>query len=182
MRPKTMTAIAALAAAVQAAALPPPPYAIARMGSAIDAAERVGTKRAGTMCLPNGSIRWGDVAGLSAMDQREIVEDAFEDAGVAVTPLGIGADHAARLRGTVRAAHFSMCARHWLAGGSKALSGAAMMSVEWRLEAADGAPVVAHASDIAREIDASHAAPLGAIYRLLLGDAARDAAAWLKGH
>jgi hypothetical protein len=178
---KLVSVIAGLAGAVQAAA-PAPPYTIARMGSAIDAAEIVGTRRAGTLCLPDGSLRWSDVADAGTMDQRELAEDAFEDAGVPVTPLGTGPERATRLRGTVRAAHFSMCARRWLGGGSKALSGDATLTVEWRAETMDGAPPASHVSTVSRRIDAQHAAPAGAIYRLLLGDAARDAAGWLKGN
>ena len=178
---RIVTGMAGLALSVQAGAAPAPLYAIARIGSAIDGAEPVGSRRAGALCLPDGRIRWSDVAGVTSMDQRELVEDAFEDAGVAVTPLGVGSDHAARLRGTVRSARFSLCARRWLGGGATALSGDATVRVEWRLEAADGAPVVTHASEISRRIEPGQAAPLGTIYRLLLGDAARDAAAWLKG-
>lgn len=181
MLPRIVTAIACLTAAVQAPALPARPYTIARMGSAIDGAEPIGTRRAGALCLPNGVIRWSEVADVTAMDQRELVEDVFEDAAIAVTPLGTGPQHEARLRGTVRAAHFSMCARHWLGGGSKSLSGDATLSVEWRLENTDGTPAITHISEVSRQFDTMHAAPLGALYRTMLGDAAKDAAGWVKG-
>lgn len=167
--------------APQAAAV----YAVARIGSGISDDEIVGQKRAGLMCLPNGSIRWSDVTVGTSMDQREIVQDVLEDEGVAVTPLGEfvasnSAGRVLRLRGSVRSASFSLCARHWGTGDARALSGDTRLEIEWRAESRDDAAVEQrHVSTVTRRADGAHAAPLGAIYRALLKDAARDLAQWL---
>jgi hypothetical protein len=171
-----------LAAAALPAASPPPArvYAVVRVGSVLDPAAVVGRKRAGALCLPNGAIRWSDVAAGTATDQRELVQDALEDAGVAVTPFGEAQDRrgTARLRATVQAARFDLCARRWGLGDGKAMSGEAGITVEWRVE--DGvAPPRVHRSVVSQTVPASAGAPVGALYRALLGQAARDAAGWL---
>lgn len=169
------------AAMAQPPAQRPRLYTVARIGSAIDDAQTVGAKRAGMMCLPNGVIHWGDVFSGTQMDQREVVQDVVEDAGLTVTPLGNAPDRAFRLRGTVRTAAFDLCARAWL-GNARALSGTVTLGIEWRLEDPTGGPVVSHVSTITRTIAGRQAAPLGAIYRTTLAEAARDAAAWLKAN
>ncbi|UAK24315.1 hypothetical protein [Sphingomonas nostoxanthinifaciens] len=174
----------ALALAAAAASPTPTVYAITRIGSDLAADQVVGVKRAGMMCMRNGVIRWSDLAAGHAMDQREAVQDALEDADIAVTPLGESAaadsKRVLRLRGVVRAASANLCARHWL-GDSKALSGEIGVTIEWRAESRATATVERrHESVITRTIDAQHAAPAAALYRALLGDAARDLARWLS--
>jgi hypothetical protein len=158
-----------------------PLYAVIRVGSSLADEDRIGVKRAGLACLPNGVIRWGDVATGGNMDQREAVQDALEDAGLPVTPLGLSDDNdrrpALRLRAMVRAADFRVCARHYL-GDAKAYSGDVALDIEWRIEGGDGGEVP-HVSRVTRHIEGDRAASLGSIYRQLLGDAARDIAHWL---
>lgn len=160
-----------------------PLYAITRVGSALADDDLVGSSRAGLVCLPNRAIRWGDVGTGGSMDQREVVQDALEDAGLAMTPLGsfgggTAAHPALRLRATVRAAAFRLCAKHYV-GDARALSGDAALELEWRVEGLDGSEV-AHVSKVGRHIDERHAASLAGIYRQLLGDSAIDAATWLR--
>lgn len=176
--------LAATGVAAAAAPAAKPVYAITRVGSSLGDDEVVGAKRAGLACLPNGAIRWGDVATGGTMDQREIVQDAAEDAGLPVTPLGMIRDGGARsvlnLRGAIRAASFSLCARGWGFGGiggvgdRARMSGDATLSVEWRVEDQAGGGAATYVSHSAAHLDAHHAASLGAIYRGLLADAARD--------
>jgi hypothetical protein len=167
--------------AVAVAAPDHPIYSVVRVGSVLADEDKVGAKRAGLMCLPNGVIRWSDVATGGAMDQREIVQDALEDAGLPVTPLGsydIRSGHPAlRLRATVRMAKLDLCARHFI-GDAKALSGDIALDIEWRVESADGSEVP-HISHVTRHIEPDQAASLGSIYRKALGDAAGDVAHWL---
>jgi hypothetical protein len=158
-----------------------PIYAVVRVGSALAGEDRIGAKRAGLMCLPNGVLRWGDVATGGAMDQREVVQDALEDAGLPVTPLGTtdraSGRPALRLRASIRAAGFNLCARHYL-GDARAYSGDVALEIEWRVESTDGSEVP-HISNVSRHIDESHAGSIGSIYKHLLDDAAVDAAHWL---
>ena len=138
----------------------------------------VGSRRAGLMCLPLGSIRWSDVATGTGMDQREAVQDVLEDEGVTVAPLAESAGSTLRIRGSVTTADFRLCARRWALGDAKALSGDAQLSMEWRIEGrAD--PSAKHLSAVSVHIDPKHAASTGAIYRLLLKAAAQDLATWL---
>lgn len=175
--------VATWGGAVSAAASDGPIYAITRVGSALTDDDLVGSKRAGLMCLPNGAIRWGDVGTGGSMDQREVVQDALEDAGLAMTPLGSfgggTAGHPAlHLRATVRAAAFRLCAKHYV-GDARALSGDAALELEWRVEGLDGSEA-SHVSQVSRHIDEHHAASLAGIYRQLLGDAAVDVVGWLR--
>ena len=157
-------------------------YAVVRVGSALADEDRVGARRAGLVCLPDGPIRWRDIATGGVMDQREIVQDALEDAGLPVTPLGSLGDRAGRpalrLRATVRTADFRVCARHY-PGDARAFSGDVALDVEWRVESAADDGEVPHLSHVTRHVDASRAASLGSLYRQSLGDAARDVARWL---
>ena len=159
-----------------------PIYAVVRVGSALADEDKVGVRRAGLACLPNGPIRWSDIATGGVMDQREIVQDALEDAGLPVTPLGSTGDRAGppalRLRATVRTADFRLCARHYL-GDARAFSGDVALDIEWRVESAVDGSEVPHSSHVTRHIEAERAASLGSIYRQSLGDAARDVAQWL---
>jgi hypothetical protein len=176
-------AVAIGGGAVPAPAADGPVYAITRVSSSLTDDDLVGSKRAGLVCLPNGAIRWRDVGTGGSMDQREVVQDALEDTGLAVTPLGFSSNGSAahpvlHLRATVKAAAFRLCAKHYL-GDARALSGDAALELEWRVEALDGSEV-SHVSKISRHIDESHAASLAGIYRQLLSDAAVDAAGWLR--
>lgn len=160
-----------------------PIYAITRVGSSLTDDDLVGSQRAGLVCLPNRAIRWRDVETGGSMDQREVAQDALEGAGLAMTPLGsygggTAAHPALHLRATVKAAAFRLCAKHYV-GDARALSGDAALELEWRVEGLDGSEV-SHVSKVSRHIDEHHAAALAGIYRQLLGDAAVDAAGWLR--
>lgn len=172
------------------AALADPPdtiYSVVRIGSALGDDDKVGSRRAGLMCLPQGVLRWSDLASAGSMDQREAVQDVLEDAGLAVTPLGEASETGVRgrrhlrVRGTVIAAAFSLCAKHWGLGNGKALSGDTGLDIEWRAEslASDDLPRK-HVSRVTRRIGGDHAASVTAIYRVLLKDAALDLARWLR--
>lgn len=175
--------LSAWGTAALAAPADPPIYAVIRVGSVLSDEDRIGVKRAGLLCMPNGAIQWGEVSTGGTMDKREIVQDALEDAGLPVTPLGAvevrDRRPVLRLRATVRAANFSLCARHWGMGDAKALSGDVALEIEWRVESAANGSEIPHVSRVTRHIEEARAASLGAIYRQLLGDAARDAAHWL---
>lgn len=151
-------AMGSWAGPVSAASDGKPIYAITRVGSAITDDDLVGSKRAGMVCLPSGPIRWRDVGTGGSLDQREVVQDALEDAGLAITPLGSFGGGTA---------------------GHPALSGDAALEIEWRLEALDGSEV-SHVSKVSRHVDEHHAASLTGIYRQLLADSAVDVAAWLR--
>lgn len=185
MRRTAAAALLALACTSAArAAGPAPIYAVTRISSAIDDGEKVGSKRAGLMCLPQGVVHWGDVATGGSLDQREIVQDALEDAGVAVTPLGEvggGGERAhLRVRGTVRTAAFRLCAKRFGLGDAKTYSGDVAIEMEWRVEdRASGGMEATHLSKVLRHVDEAHAASVGALYRALLRDSARDLAGWL---
>lgn len=156
-------------------------YVVDRIRDLISEDEKVGTRKAGLMCLPNGSLRWKDVSTGANIDQREIVQDVLEDRGLRVASLGAPGPtrRQVRLRGILKAADFTLCARDWL-GDHNALSGNARLEIEWRAEEVNGAEAdLRHVSAIRRHFDRHDAASLGAIYRLLLEEAAKDLADWL---
>jgi hypothetical protein len=160
-----------------------PIYAITRVGSALTDEDMVGARRAGLFCLPDGGIRWSDVATGGSMDQREVVQDALEDAGLAMTPLGsftggVSGHPALRLRGTIRAAAFRLCAKNYLLN-ARMLSGDSALEIEWRVESTDGTET-SHVSKVSRHLDDKHPAALASIYRRLLADSAGDLAVWLR--
>jgi hypothetical protein len=161
-----------------------PIYAVVRMSTELSDDDVVGHRRAGLICAPAGAIRWADIGAKSSTDQRETVQDVLEDAGIAVTPFGEvspgrPAETARRIRGAVTAATFKLCARHWAIGDANALSGDAAIDIDWRIEGRAGIELH-HSAHLQHAIDPAHAASLGAIYRALLKDAARDLATWLQ--
>ncbi|WP_174273783.1 hypothetical protein [Sphingomonas bacterium] len=185
MRPAAASAgcLAILLAATSAPAAPPPApvYVVDRMRDLISPDEVVGTRRAGLMCLPNGTIRWKDIPQGDALDRREIIQDVLEDEGQHVASLGgtVAARRQVRIRGVVRAAAFRLCARQWL-GDRGALSGDAHLEMEWRAENGDGAdPGLRHVSTIDRHFDGKQAASLGTLFRAMLEASARDLVQWL---
>lgn len=155
-------------------------YAPQQVGTTIAASEPVGHVRAGLLCLPKGMLRWRDVGIAERLDQRQIVGDALDGAGLSVAEFSRGGGR--RVRGTVTRAGFDLCAREWgLGGGADRLSGKAALEVSWRVEATEGGGGdLTHVSRVERTIARDGAESVAAIYRDLLGDAARELAAWLK--
>lgn len=156
-------------------------YVIERVGDRIAPDAIVGAKRAGLACLPNGRIKWSDVGVGGPTDRREFVEDALEDAGLPIATIMSGTPlrRQVRLRGIITDAALDLCARNIL-GHPSALSGTGKLVVEWRGEGDGDAAPLHHISKVEQDFKGPKAASLGEIGRVLLEEAARDLAEWLR--
>lgn len=158
-----------------------PVYIVERIGTLLADDAPVGFARAGLLCAPNRSLKWKDVTAGGAIQQREIVQEALDDAGLQTSTLvlktGQRRGTERRVVGEISDAHFGLCDRHWGLGRTHALSGEATLSVKWRIETPDGsAAPFRYTSQTKQAIAPADAAALGTIYQRLLTSAATDLA------
>jgi hypothetical protein len=154
-------------------------YAATMVHAPYTAAARVGARRAGLMCLPQGAVYWRD---LSARDDRwsiQLIDDALAADGLAVDRSTRMAASRVEIRGEIRRIGFSLCARRWGPGDASALDGDGALQMEWRVDEGSGAPRV-HVSSVRHHLDRGQAASPADLYEMLLTDAATDLAHWLK--
>ena len=152
-------------------------YYVERVSTVITDDEKIGVRRMGVFCLPAGALHWKDILPSRNLDQREIVEDALEDAGLPLSDELSRAGGAYRIKGAVTAADFRVCAKLG-ALRDAAVVGDVALDVEWRLQRPGGEGASRIASHVSRHLEAK--ATLGTAYRDLLTDAAKDLAGKLK--
>ena len=170
---------AALAHIAPAEETAKPVYLVERVGTIIADDEKIGVRRMGAFCLPTGALHWKDIVPSRTMDQREVVEDALEDAGLPLADT-VAPGRAARLRrikGSVTTADFRVCAKLG-AFRDAAVVGDVALDVEWRVQGPAEGEAVRWTSHVTRHLTAK--TTLGTAYRDLLTDAARDLAEKLK--
>jgi hypothetical protein len=159
-------------------------YIVERIGSELSSDARVGVSRAGLLCAPDRRLAWKDVGAGPVTQQKEIVQDALDRAGLRtamVLPTGARRHDARRISGVIEQAHFALCDRHWALSRAHALSGEASIVLHWRLELPDGsAPPQRFRSSVTRTIAPAEAASIGTIYEMLLDAAAEDLARQLS--
>lgn len=182
MRRHRASALVLLAAAVTLPRAAPaqerPTFYVERVSSAIADDEKIGQRRMGVFCIPSGALRWKDVLPSRSLDEREVVEDALEDAGLRVSSESGRPGGTARIKGSVTAANFRVCAKLG-AFRDAAVVGDVALDVEWRVRRRDDSDAAKLTSHVARHLASK--ATIGSAYRDLLTDAARDLAGKLKG-
>lgn len=98
----------------------------------IPSGARVGTRKAGLVCLPSGFFKRSDF-----VSSDEVLKSAFSDAKNQMSSLeGISFD-VSSLRLALTGIETKLCARRWAFGQTDAFSGTAKFTFRWLLEAAE---------------------------------------------
>ena len=133
-------AVAALLAWSCAAAAEPT-YAVAYAKTDLRSGEKIGLRKAGLLCLPNGPARWGrgdffvDSAQLSAAAGAGLARGGMKVAPAAAAGFGqAGAEVATHLVGlTITGGRFDLCAPKWGLGDRSRLRGTGRVTARWEL-------------------------------------------------
>ena len=132
--------IAALLLAAPSAAAEPT-YAVAYAKTDFHKGEKIGLKKAGLLCLPNGPVRWG--RGDFFVDAQELsaeVGESLARRGVKISPAAAagfgqaGTEAATHLIGlTITGARFDLCAPRWGLGDRSRLRGTGRLTARWEV-------------------------------------------------
>ena len=133
--------VAALLLAWPCAAAAEPTYAVAYSKADFHKGEKIGLKKAGLLCLPNGPVRWGrgdffvDPAELSAAVGASLARTGMKVSPAAAAGFGqAGVEAATHLIGlTVTGARFDLCAPKWGLGDRSRLRGTGRLAARWEV-------------------------------------------------
>ena len=132
---------ASIAEAQTAPNLPAPTYAVAFAGTEFKKGQKIGSKKAGLLCLPNGPVRWGrEDFHLDGHELLEAVRSSLAARGVAAPSsratafLGNAGEEATHLIGvTVTGGRFDLCVPRWGLGDRRGVRGGATLEAKWEL-------------------------------------------------
>lgn len=111
-------------------------YVIERLTTNLLAENPIGSKRAGLVCLPNGTLRWRDLNAGSDEVLRENFIRRLRDLKVDATDVGVNG-YGVHLTGRLLDLSVKACARKWGLGQKRALTGSGVIEFEW-IRSVDG--------------------------------------------
>lgn len=114
-----------------------PDYSIAYIRFDIPERAKIGSKRAGLLCFPNGALRWGDVARRGDESLIASASAALAASGLSLAdpPSEIFENRAPpsrfRITGVVTELSASLCAPGWGLGQREAYKGSGRLRIVW---------------------------------------------------
>jgi hypothetical protein len=110
-------------------------FSLAPVRYAVEPRQRLGDKKAGLLCFPNGSLSFRDLTLPSPEELTRDVSHKLVLAGLNVAapdPAGFGNDGAAyRIVATVVNIDLSVCAKRWGLGDGSTVRGRAVVTIDW---------------------------------------------------
>jgi hypothetical protein len=167
-------------AAASPGAAAEPRYAVAYAKAEFARGEKIGLKKAGLLCLPNGAVRWGkgdfhvDPAELSASVGAGLARTGLSLPDAAASRFGPAAGEAAsHLIGfTITAGRFDLCAPKWGLGDRSRLRGTARVAARWEVFSKADQKVVLTA--VTEQSVTSEAGDFSALLDILIARSAQE--------